>query len=144
MEFRTYLIRRLLLLIPVLIGVTFLIFMLLQFFSPAQRAMLYIHSPQQMRNLGLIIAKYGLNQPIWKQYWTWLVQIFGVPVPLLLSGSRPLPRYLIIGLTLGSISGYFGGAIDEIIMRITDIFMAFPSLILAMAVTIALGPVLKR
>ncbi len=47
---------------------------------------------------------------------------------------------LIIGLTLGSISGYFGGYVDEIIMRITDIFMAFPSLILAMAVTIALGP----
>ncbi len=47
---------------------------------------------------------------------------------------------LLIGVTLGSISGYFGGRIDEIIMRITDIFLAFPTLILAMAVTIALGP----
>ncbi|MDD5486925.1 MAG: ABC transporter permease [Dehalococcoidales bacterium] len=46
---------------------------------------------------------------------------------------------LVIGLVLGSVAGYFGGIIDEIIMRITDIFLAFPPLILAMAVTIALG-----
>jgi peptide/nickel transport system permease protein len=47
---------------------------------------------------------------------------------------------LLIGITLGSIAGYFGGRIDDIIMRITDIFLAFPSLILAMAITIAVGP----
>lgn len=47
---------------------------------------------------------------------------------------------LLIGIFLGSIAGYFGGIIDEIIMRITDVFLAFPPLILAMAVTIALGP----
>ncbi len=76
MEFRTYLARRLLLLIPVLFGVTILIFALLQFFSPAQRAMLYVHSPQQFGRIDEIIAQYGLNDPIWKQYWTWLVQIF--------------------------------------------------------------------
>ncbi|MBN1370300.1 MAG: ABC transporter permease [Dehalococcoidaceae bacterium] len=46
---------------------------------------------------------------------------------------------LVIGIILGSLAGYFGGIIDEIIMRITDIFLAFPPLILAMAVTIALG-----
>ena len=47
---------------------------------------------------------------------------------------------LILGIFLGSIAGYFGGIIDEIIMRITDIFLAFPPLILAMAITVALGP----
>ncbi len=47
---------------------------------------------------------------------------------------------LLIGIFLGSIAGYFGGIVDEIIMRITDIFLAFPPLILAMAVTVALGP----
>ena len=47
---------------------------------------------------------------------------------------------LIIGITLGSIAGYFGGLIDEVIMRVTDIFLAFPALILAMAITVALGP----
>jgi peptide/nickel transport system permease protein len=47
---------------------------------------------------------------------------------------------LLIGITLGSIAGYFGGIIDDLVMRITDIFLAFPPLILAMAITIAVGP----
>jgi peptide/nickel transport system permease protein len=50
---------------------------------------------------------------------------------------------LIIGISLGAIAGYFGGVADEIIMRITDIFLAFPALILAMAITVALGPSLN-
>jgi peptide/nickel transport system permease protein len=50
---------------------------------------------------------------------------------------------LVIGIVLGSIAGYFGGLVDEVIMRITDVFMAFPSLILAMAITVALGPSLN-
>jgi peptide/nickel transport system permease protein len=50
---------------------------------------------------------------------------------------------LLIGVTLGSIAGYFGGVADEIIMRLTDIFLAFPSLILAMAIAVALGPSLN-
>jgi len=55
-------------------------------------------------------------------------------------GISVIGAVLIIGITLGSIAGYFGGIIDEILMRITDIFLAFPALILAMAITIALGP----
>lgn len=50
---------------------------------------------------------------------------------------------LAIGIVLGSIAGYFGGLVDEIIMRVTDIFLAFPALILAMALTVALGPSLN-
>ena len=44
-----------------------------------------------------------------------------------------------IGTLIGIIAGYFGGGIDNILMRITDIFLAFPRLILAMAVAAALG-----
>jgi peptide/nickel transport system permease protein len=50
---------------------------------------------------------------------------------------------LVVGIILGSLAGYFGGIIDEIIMRITDVFLAFPALILAMAIVAALGPSLK-
>ena len=50
---------------------------------------------------------------------------------------------LVIGVVLGSVAGYFGGIVDEIIMRITDVFMAFPGLILAMAISLALGPSLN-
>ena len=41
---------------------------------------------------------------------------------------------LIIGTLVGAAAGYFGGAVDEIVMRITDVFFAFPGLILAMAI----------
>ena len=46
---------------------------------------------------------------------------------------------IIIGSILGSVSGFLGRAFDEILMRITDVFLAFPALILAMAVAAALG-----
>ncbi len=45
-----------------------------------------------------------------------------------------------VGTLVGLIAGYLGGLIDEVVMRITDIFFAFPSLILAMAIAGALGP----
>ena len=45
-----------------------------------------------------------------------------------------------VGLVVGTISGYFGGWIDTILMRLTDIFLSFPSLILALAFVAALGP----
>jgi len=46
---------------------------------------------------------------------------------------------VLIGAPLGAIAGYKGGWIDEVIMRITDLFLAFPSLLLAMAIASALG-----
>ena len=45
---------------------------------------------------------------------------------------------VIIGTIVGSVSGYFGGRIDEVIMRICDVFFAIPGLILAMAVVSAI------
>jgi peptide/nickel transport system permease protein len=47
---------------------------------------------------------------------------------------------LFIGILVGTVSGYFGGRVDEALMRITDIFLAFPPLILALAIVAALGP----
>ncbi|HSB66886.1 MAG TPA: ABC transporter permease, partial [Anaerolineales bacterium] len=46
---------------------------------------------------------------------------------------------VLIGAPLGAIAGYKGGWVDEVIMRITDLFLAFPSLLLAMAIASALG-----
>ena len=43
------------------------------------------------------------------------------------------------GIILGGLAGYFGGVLDEILMRITDVFLAIPYLILALAVAAALG-----
>lgn len=49
-----------------------------------------------------------------------------------------------IGLVVGIVAGYFGGVVDEILMRITDIFLAFPRLVLAMAFAAALRPTLAN
>ncbi len=46
---------------------------------------------------------------------------------------------LVIGVLLGSIAGYYGGIVDEVIMRIVDIFMSLPTFVLAMALVTALG-----
>jgi len=47
---------------------------------------------------------------------------------------------LSIGITIGTIAGYFGGLVDEILMRIVDVLLAFPSLLLALAIVGVLGP----
>lgn len=46
---------------------------------------------------------------------------------------------LAIGLVLGSIAGYYGGKIDNFIMRIMDVFLSIPSMVMAIAVVTALG-----
>ena len=46
----------------------------------------------------------------------------------------------LIGVPLGIIAGYLGGAVQEVIMRITDVFLGVPGLILAIAIVGALGP----
>ncbi len=70
-----YVARRLLLLPLVAFGVTLLIFALLQFLSPAERAALFVTDPRQMAHVDAIIRKYGLDKPVYVQYWVWLKQL---------------------------------------------------------------------
>lgn len=49
-----------------------------------------------------------------------------------------------IGLLIGTVAGYLGGKIDAFLMRLTDIFLAFPGLVLALAFVAALGPGLEN
>ncbi len=46
---------------------------------------------------------------------------------------------LVIGVTLGLVAGYSGGWLDEVIMRLTDVVLGFPSLLLAVAIAATLG-----
>jgi len=50
----------------------------------------------------------------------------------------------LVGVTLGAVAGYYGGIIDEVLMRITDIMWAIPTLVLAMAIVVAFGPGLDK
>lgn len=49
-----------------------------------------------------------------------------------------------IGLVVGTVAGYFGGLIDTALMRVTDIFLALPRLVLALAIAAALGPSIQN
>ncbi len=49
-----------------------------------------------------------------------------------------------IGLVIGVLSGYLGGVVDEVLMRLSDVFLAFPKLILAIAFAAALGTGLEN
>ena len=48
------------------------------------------------------------------------------------------------GTVVGAIAGFFGGMVDELLMRFTDMFLAFPALILAIAISASLGPSLRN
>jgi len=56
--------------------------------------------------------------------------------PVLISGS--------IGLILGLTSGYYGGWVDQVMMRVLDIVLAFPSILLAIGIAAALGPGMRN
>jgi peptide/nickel transport system permease protein len=47
---------------------------------------------------------------------------------------------VLIGVPLGLVSGYVGGKVDELLMRLTDLFLSFPPLLLAMVISALLGP----
>jgi peptide/nickel transport system permease protein len=62
----------------------------------------------------------------------------------LFSAGGVLAIALAIGLVTGAVAGYRGGLTDQILMRAADLFLAFPALILAIALTAALGPSLRN
>jgi len=65
--------------------------------------------------------------------------IYGSRIDLIV-GFFTILGAVAIGLPIGAMAAYRGGWTDEIIMRITDMFLSFPSLVLAMALAAALGP----
>jgi len=69
--------------------------------------------------------------------------LYGARISLM-SGLAVVAMAALVGTVVGLIAGYVGGWVDEALMRITDIFFAFPSLILAMAIAGALGPSLRN
>jgi peptide/nickel transport system permease protein len=50
----------------------------------------------------------------------------------------------LVGTGIGLVAGYFGGRVDAVLMRLTDLFMAFPGILLAIALVAVLGPALRN
>src|SRR5581483_1475960 len=65
--------------------------------------------------------------------------IYGARISLLV-GLSTVALSLLIGAAAGSVAGYFGGWVDQLLMRAIDILMAFPGILLAIAFTAVLGP----
>lgn len=69
--------------------------------------------------------------------------LYGARVSLMI-GFTTVTFAIIIGTILGALAGYFGGWIDNLIMRTMDVLLAFPSLLLAIAIVTVLGPGLQN
>lgn len=65
--------------------------------------------------------------------------IYGSRVSLMV-GVVTVMASMVIGVLLGLIAGFYGGIVDSIIMRIVDVFLSFPVLLLAIALVAVLGP----
>lgn len=65
--------------------------------------------------------------------------IYGARTSLVI-GITVIAIAMAIGIPVGMVAGYFGGWTDTVLMRVTDVFLAFPPLLLPIAITAALGP----
>jgi peptide/nickel transport system permease protein len=102
------------------------------------------------------LARYGVDTPDMRnrfsypslQHWLgtdnlgrdlWARLIFGARVSLSI-GIISVTVAALIGTVVGLAAGYFGGWIDNLLMRITDVFLGFPAVVLTLAIVAVLGP----
>ncbi len=69
----------------------------------------------------------------------WTRMAVGARVSLTIALSS-IAIAVVVGATVGLVSGYFGGWLDLVVMRVVDIFLGFPPIVLALAIVAALGP----
>lgn len=151
MGLRAYIIRRILLIIPTLLGVTLLIFAVIQLFTPTQRAMLYVSDPRQIANIQDIIDTYNLDAPLHLQYFTWIKEVLSgnlgfshsahSPVGVAIISRFPataelvffsIPITVILGIYLGVISAtHRDTPVDHITRSASIIGWSLPSFWLA-------------
>jgi|DewCreStandDraft_4_1066084.scaffolds.fasta_scaffold00041_19 peptide/nickel transport system permease protein len=65
--------------------------------------------------------------------------LYGARLSLMI-GFSTVTFAIVIGTVLGAVAGYFGGWVDNVIMRVMDVLLAFPELLLAIAIVSVLGP----
>jgi len=103
-------------------------------------------APYPLQGLGKTNAAESLQPPS-TEHWFGTDKLGRDVLSRVIVGARPaliIPILVVffavlIGAPMGALAGYKGGWLDEVIMRITDLFLAFPSLLLAMAIASALG-----
>lgn len=87
----------------------------------------------QPPNSTYILGTDAIGRDVWSRL------VYGGRVSIAV-GLVAVAIYITIGTILGSVSGYYGGRVDSLIMRITDTFMAFPTFIILICVVTLIGP----
>jgi len=133
MGLREYIIRRVLLVIPVSLGAVLLVFATTQLLSANARAMLYVRSQKQLTEINLIIAQHHLNGSVWLQFTDWFNQLIHGNLGYSVTGNSPVlqvmlkawpatiqlvlfssPFIILVGILLGVISAtHKDGPIDH-------------------------------
>ena len=94
----------------------------------------------------------GIFKPPSAQHWlgtdsvardVWSRLIHGGRISILV-GVTAITISLIVGTLIGGISGYYGGVVDSVLMRITDVFLSLPTLIIVLASVALLGPSIRN
>jgi peptide/nickel transport system permease protein len=139
-DLRTYVLRRLLLLVPVVLGTVILIFGIMQLVPPEGRASIFVRDVNQLRQIDRIIEQYHLNDPFYIQFYVWLTEVAKgnlgysvsarLPVTQALANFFPntaeLAIYSVIpiilgGIWLGSIAAVRKDRAADHILRVTAI-----------------------
>jgi peptide/nickel transport system permease protein len=150
-----YVVRRVMILPIILFGVTILIFGMMSFLEPAQRASLYVQAiPKGAGELDEIIEKYGLDDPMHVQYFRWLKGVLRGDLGFSRTGRRPvletIKRYvpasfelaiwaavplLWVGIQLGVISALHHNKFIDQVMRVFAIVgWSFPTFVFGLLV----------
>ncbi|MEM2294006.1 MAG: ABC transporter permease [Nitrososphaerota archaeon] len=140
MSVRKYLARRLLMLPLILLGVILIVFTILQCFSPAQRAIAYIQSTEDMLYINDIIKKYHLDDPPYIQFLYWFDNLLHGNLGFSVSARMPvsqailtffpatvelvmlaIPLLLIIGTLFGILSAVYRDSLIDHFVRVFSI-----------------------
>lgn len=147
MEMRSYIIRRFLLVIPVLLGVSMLVFVILSLFSPAQRASVFITDIRQLRDIQGVIRTHHLDAPIYIQYFNWIKEVLRGNLGWSKTAQQPVlealfyflpntfelalfsvPLIILVGIYLGSLSAvHQGKSIDHATRTLAIVGWSLPT-----------------
>jgi len=147
----TFIVRRILFLPVIFIGVTLFIVLLMQLLSPYERAVTFVTSEVQLRNIDAIIEQYGLDDPWYVQYWNWLSQALQGNLgfsrvtnqPVLTTIAERLPNTIELavltliptigfGIWLGTAAALNRDRFIDQVSRVTSIFFwSLPTFVLA-------------
>ena len=138
----------------VLFGVSLLIFTILMTFSPERRAAAYISSPQQVKDIPMIVKQFGLDDPFHLQYLRWLKEIFSGNFGYSVVAGQPVwdafwkyfpitlelnlftsPLIIIIGIWLGMQAGiHYNTSIDHVTRIFAIIGWSLPTFLFSLIV----------